>query len=35
MIYELDRIDAMRFDKEETITFYIYDMDIWQTKQKA
>lgn len=35
MIYELDRIDAMRFDNKETITLYIYDVDIWHTKQKA
>lgn len=34
MVYELDKIDAMRFDKKETITLYIYDIDIWHTEQE-
>ena len=32
MLYELDKIDSMRYDNKETVTVYIFDMDMWKGK---
>ncbi len=34
MIYELDKIDAIKYDNKHTITIFIYDIDIWNTEEK-
>ena len=30
MLYELDKIDSIRYDNKETVTVYIFDMDMWK-----
>ena len=34
MLYELDKIDSMRYDNKETVTVYIFDMDMWDGKHQ-
>ena len=34
MINDLDKIDAIRYDNKETITLYIFDVDIWKTENE-
>lgn len=33
MIYELDKIDAIRYDHKKHIVLYIYDVDVWESKE--
>lgn len=33
MIYELDKIDAIRYDHKKHIILYIYDIDVWDSKE--
>lgn len=34
MIYDIDKIDAIRFDNKKTITLYIYDINFWNNEKE-
>ena len=34
MIYDLDKIDSIRFDRKKTITLYIYDINVWNNEKE-